>query len=167
MIHNPRPQGRYRLIQSQTEFDDAAREAFAKIAEVDCREIILSDVDFERWPLGEALVVDALAAWAMPHRKLTVLAKTFDEVPRSHPRWVQWRRQWAHVVSCRAVDEFDAAAVPTMFLVPDVLVLRLVPGDTLRGSLSVDRGDIERAREQIEPLVQRSHESFPVNTLGL
>lgn len=167
MIHDPRPHGRYRLIHSQLEFEEAVREAFAKIAEVDCREIIISDADFEQWPLGEALIVDALAAWALPHRKMTVLAANYDEVPRRHPRWVQWRRQWAHVVDCRTVDEFDAAAVPTLLLVPDILVLRLVPGDTVRGSLSVDRGDIERSREQINPVLQRSHEGFPASTLGL
>jgi hypothetical protein len=167
MNHDPRPHGRYRLIQSQSEFEDALWEAFAKIAESDCKEIVLSDMDFASWPLGQVMIVDALAAWAMPHRKMTVLAAHYDDVPLRHPRWVQWRRHWSHIVSCRVADAFDADKVPTMLLVPDTLVLRLIPGDSIRGSLSVDRGDIERAREQIDPLVQRSQEGFPASTIGL
>jgi hypothetical protein len=161
------PQKKYRLIESQREFEEALREAFTMIATQGCREVLISDTDFANWPLGERAVVDLLERWSMSHRKMTVLALNYDEITRHHARWVQWRRQWAHVVDCRVVDDFDAKEVPTLLLAPGLVVVRLVPGDTVRGSISTDLGDIERSRELIDAITQRSHEGFPANTLGL
>jgi hypothetical protein len=158
---------KYRLIESQREFEEALREAFAMIATQGCREVLISDTDFANWPLGERAVVDLLAQWSISHRKMTVLALHYDEVTRRHARWVQWRRQWAHIVDCRVVDEFDAKEVPTLLLAPGVVVVRLVAGDTVRGSVSTDLGDIERARELVDAITQRSQEGFPASTLGL
>ncbi len=166
--HDPRIPSTYRLIESLAEFQDALRDAFAVLAHADCREVWISDPTFADWPLGERAVVESLSGWAMSHRRMTVLALRYDEVPRRHPRWVDWRRQWAHVVDCRTADEFDAADVPTVLLIPGVLVLRLITGDnTVRGSLSTDLGDIERAKETIDAMTQRSHPGFPATTLGL
>ena len=161
------PQKRYRLIESRREFEEALREAFAMIATQGCREVLISDTDFSNWPLGERAVVDLLAQWSMSHRKMTVLALHYDEVTRRHARWVQWRRQWAHIVDCRVVDDSDAKEVPTLLLAPGVVVVRLVAGDTVRGSISTDLGDIERARELVDAITQRSQEGFPASTLGL
>lgn len=161
------PDKKYRLIESQREFEDALRQAFSMVAEQGCREVLISDADFANWPLGERAVVDLLAQWAMSHRKMMVLARHYDEVPRLHARWVQWRRQWAHVVNCRVVDDFDAKEVPTLLLAPGLVVVRLVAGDTVRGSISTDLGDIERARELVDAITQRSQEGFPASTLGL
>lgn len=165
--HDPRLPSTYRLIESMTEFQEALRDAFAVLAHADCREVWISDPTFTEWPLGERAVVESLSAWALSHRKLTVLALNYDDVPRSHPRWTQWRRQWAHVVDCRVADDFDAGDVPTVLLIPGVLVVSLASGDTVRGSVSTDLGDIERARETIDAMAQRSHPGFPATTLGL
>jgi hypothetical protein len=161
------PSKKYRLIESQREFEDALHQAFSMIAKEGCREVLISDTDFANWPLSEREVVDKLSQWSMSHRKMTVLALNYDEVTRLHARWVQWRRQWAHMVDCRVVDEFDAKEVPTLLLAPGLVVVRLVPGDTLRGSISTDLGDIERAREMVDAITQRSQEGFPASTLGL
>ncbi|MFM8899504.1 MAG: hypothetical protein ACKOF9_06080 [Burkholderiales bacterium] len=161
------PDKKYRLIESQREFEDALRQAFSMVAEQGCRELLISDADFANWPLGERAVVDLLAQWAMSHRKMTVLARNYDEVTRLHARWVQWRRQWAHVVDCRVADDADAQEIPTLLLAPGVVVVRLVAGETVRGSISTDLGDIERAREMVDAITQRSQEGFPASTLGL
>jgi hypothetical protein len=158
---------KYRLIESQREFEEALRQAFLMIANDGCREVLISDADFANWPLGDRTLVDMLSRWAMPHRKMTVLARHYDEVTRRHAHWVQWRRQWAHIVDCRVVDDFDVKEVPTLLLAPGLVVVRLVPGDTVRGSISTDLGDIERAREGIDAITQRSQEGFPATTLGL
>jgi hypothetical protein len=160
-------QKKYRLIESQREFEEALRQAFSMIANEGCREVLISDTDFANWPLGERAVVEMLTRWSMSHRKMTVLALNYDEVTRRHAHWVQWRRQWAHIVDCRVVDDFDAKEVPTLLLAPGLVVVRLVAGDTVRGSISTDLGDIERARELVDAITQRSQEGFPSSTLGL
>jgi hypothetical protein len=155
------------LITSRGEFHAAMREALADIAEVGCREIFMSDADFTDWPLSDTALIVSLTLWARSHRKLTLLAGQFDELARRHGRWVEWRREWSHLVECRANTELEAAKLPTMLLAPGVLVLRLVDPIRYRGSLSRATSDMVQARELLDAVLQRSEETFPVTTLGL
>jgi hypothetical protein len=99
------PEGRF---TGRTEFTDMIRQAFAAAAQQGWREIIVCDPDFEDWPLGERVVVQALNDWSKTGRKFTMLAGNYDEVLRKHARFVTWRRTWAHIVECRA----NASAAP-------------------------------------------------------
>ena len=161
------PNTKYTLITTRAEFHDALRNSLGEIAATGCREIIMSDADFADWPLSEPAVIESLTRWAQKHRKLTLLAQTFDEIARRHGRWVEWRRQWSHVVECRANIELEAAQVPTVLLAPSLLVLRLVDPIRYRGSVSHEVADMVLCGEQIDAVLQRSEETFPVTTLGL
>jgi hypothetical protein len=156
-----------RIITSRSEFHEALKEAFAFVADKGCREVFIAAPDFSDWPLGERSVLDELTRWAYTHRKLTVLAESFDEFARRHPRWVEWRRQWSHVVECRAIDEADAGQLAGLFLAPGLLTLRVLDAEHYRASLSFDPADSIRMRDAINTLLQRSEEAFPVTTLGL
>lgn len=156
-----------RHFLSRKDFQQSFREALAQLARQGCREVFLCDRDFKDWPLGERSVVDDLTRWAMSHRRLTVLAASFDTVQRDHPRWVTWRRQWSHVVHCRQVDEADAPLIPTMVLAPGVLSLRVHDPVRFRGRLSFELSDGVRDRDDLDAFLQRSHEAFPVTNLGL
>jgi hypothetical protein len=157
----------YRLITTRIEFHDALREAFAEIAQQGCREVWLCDADFADWPLDEPGIIELLTRWAMPHRKLTVIARDFDEFARRHPRWTEWRRTWSHVVDCRVLDEADAVQPPVILLAPGVITLRLVEPTHPRGSLSREAADMVRNRELVDAVSQRSSEGFPATILGL
>ena len=156
-----------RLITTRLEFVDALHEAFADLANVGCREAWLCDEDFADWPLNDASVVDDLIRWAKPHRKLTVIARNFDAVVRRHPRWVEWRRQWSHVVDCRSWEDAETGELPTMLLASGVVTVRLFDPIHHRGSLSRDAADLLRNRELIDVVSQRSVPSFPATILGL
>jgi hypothetical protein len=156
-----------RIITSRGEFHDALREAFAFIADKGCREVFIADPDFADWPLSERAVIENLTRWAYAHRKLIVLAEGFDEFPRRHSRWVEWRRQWSHVVECRQVDEADAGLLKGLFLAPGALTLRVLDAEHYRASLSFDPTDGTRIRDALDAVLQRSEEAFPVTTLGL
>lgn len=156
-----------RLIETRTEFQGALRQAFADIASAGPREIWMCDADFADWPLNEPQVIEHLSQWAMGHRTCSVLALDYDPLQRRHPRWVQWRRQRAHVVRCRAPDEADALRLPCVLLAPGVLTLRLVDRVHWRGSLSTDVADAVPEREHLDALLQRSVDAFPASTLGL
>ena len=105
--------------------------------------------------------------WAGANRKLTVLARGFDEVARRHARWVAWRRTWSHVVECRANNELEAGQMPTLLLMPGLLTLRLVDTEHYRGSVARSNADAVRAREQFDAVLQRSEDAFPVTNLGI
>lgn len=157
----------HRVFTGRSEFFEAIGGAFADIAAAGCREVWIADVDYADWPLGERDVVESLTRWAMSHRKLTVLAQTFDEVPRRHPRFAEWRRQWSHAVECRQLDDIEPGEMPTLLLAPGVVTVRLFDHVHLRGSVSSEAADAIRCRELVDAISQRSVEAFPATTLGL
>lgn len=154
-------------VDGRKEFEAAVRAAIAGAAVAGWRELILCDPDFARWPLGERAVIESLTQWIGGNRRLTLVALHFDEFARRHSRWVRWRNQWSHVVSCRAATEIAAADVPVLLLVPGELTLQI--DDPLRflGRVSPDPAVAALARERIDAILQRSIEALPVTTLGL
>ncbi len=153
-------------IDGRSEFAAALRLALAHAARERARELCLVDPDFEAWPLDDPQVLSALTAWArLPKRTMLMIAGRFDDLPRRCPRFTEWRRNWAHVVECRAT-EVEASQVPTLLLAgPHSLHL----ADRLhwRGHWLADDSEISAWREVIDVLMQRSEADFPANTLGL
>lgn len=155
------------LVTSRAEFHAALRRAFEDLASVGSREVWLCDEDFADWPLGERAIVELLTQWAASSRKLTLLARSFDEVARRHPRWVEWRRSWSHIVSCRTNTELASGEFPTLLLGIDTVSVRLSDNVHHRGRLSHEQADEVRCKEQIDAVMQRSEEAFPATTTGL
>ena len=155
------------LITSRSEFHDALRLAFAQAAAHGSRELWLCDDDFADWPLNERGVVEQLTRWAQSHRSLTVIARHFDTVAQRHARWVEWRRQWSHVVQCRSNNELEAGQMPTLLLAPGCASVRLVDPVRYRGRVSRETADAIVWRETIDAVLQRSEEAFPATSLGL
>ena len=73
----PLPVGRF---AGREEFQGLVRSALDCAAREGWPELILSDADFWDWPLGEGAVIEALNAWVRQGRRLTLLARTYDEV---------------------------------------------------------------------------------------
>lgn len=156
-----------RVFDARADLLDAWRTTLAVVAERGGRELFIADTDHVQWPLGDRDSLAALSAWALPHRRLVVLAAQFDGLARTHPGWVAWRRQWSHVVHCRQVDEADVADMPTMLLAPGLISLRVRDMVRGRGRVSMERADLVRDRDDLDAFLQRSAEAFPVTTLGL
>ena len=154
-------------IASRTDFHDAVRTSLAHAADIGAREIRLVDPDFTDWPLGERAVIDSLTRWVHSSRSLVVFAGDFAELARRQIRFVEWRRQWAHVVQCRSDPELQGEALPTMLHVPGLVCVRLLDRVHYRGSVSNKSVDGVACREIVDALLQRSVEAFPVTTLGL
>lgn len=148
-------------------FQQALREAFAAVARQGSRELWLCDRDYADWPLGERAVVESLTQWAYAHRKLVVLAGSFDEIVRRHLRWMQWRVHWSHIVECRAVHEDEVAEMPSLLFAPGCVAVRRMESEFHRGRVYREGADLARCTEWIDAITQRSTEAFPVTTLGL
>ncbi len=129
-------------------------------------ELLLCDADFQHWPLGEGEVVEALQAWARGGGRLTLLAKTYDMVPRQHARFVEWRRLWSHRIDARACREAEALQLPSALWSPVWALQRL---DPLRnnGLCGGDQAFLVGLREAINGWLDRSTAGFPAYTLGL
>ena len=154
-------------IASRKEFHEAIRSSLALAADAGASEICLVDADFQDWPLNERAVVEALTRWAASRRKLVLFAYSFEVLPRSAPRFAEWRRQWSHIVQCRNDPDLEAQQVPTLLLVAGEVSLRLLDPVRYRGVLSGRASDQVQVREAIDALLQRSVEAFPPTTLGL
>ena len=154
-------------IDSRKEFHDAIRAAITQAAHAGASEIALVDTDFLDWPLNERAVVETLGRWANSRRKLLLFAHRFDELPRSAPRFTEWRRQWSHIVQCRTDPELEAQQIPTLVLVQGEVAVRLLDPVRHRGLVSGRASDQVQCRETIDALLQRSVEAFPPTTLGL
>lgn len=148
-------------------FRQHLRLAFAQAAAQGWREWILCDPDFADWPLGEAAVTHALQAWSQGSgQRLVMLAGSYNSVARLHPRFMHWRRQWAHKIDCRLCSRTDARELPGMLWSPDWTLLRpeAMPGHGITGS---EPQRLSQTREQLNAWLQRARPGFPVVTLGL
>jgi len=129
----------------------------------------LSDPDFSRWPLGERGITEALQQWVLNHPggRMTLLAARFDELPRRHPRWLNWRRDWSHRVTCREAAPEEAGRVRAMLLWPGRVGLRLLDEVSGRGQWTTDPGVLHNWLAEYDVILQRSSEAMPSTTLGL
>jgi hypothetical protein len=155
-----------RRFEGREDFRQLVRDALACAAREGWREIVLSDANFEDWPLAERAVADSLQAWAHRDRRMVLLARRYDHVARQHARFVQWRGKWSHIVTAVACPSADPLDLPSALWSP---------------SWVLERRDIERShgycgsepdrrvllREKLNEWLRKATPSFPANTLGL
>jgi hypothetical protein len=158
------PSGRF---NGREDFQSLVRAALASAAEQGWRELILSDADFWDWPLGEVAVIESLTTWVRQGQRLTLLARSYDEIVRRHPRFVRWRGTWEHKIVCRRCAGSDPSDVPSLLWSPQWVLQRL---DTER-CIGVSGAEPERRvllKEKMDEwLLRRSTPGFPSTTLGL
>jgi hypothetical protein len=157
------PTGR---LQGRQVFVETVRLAFEVAADQGWSRVTLSDADFADWPLGERAVVDALNRWARRGRTLKLLARHYDQLRLLHPRFVQWRVTWAHLVEAHACLGAAGAELPSAIGSPVWTLERL---DPLRNTLvaSVDAERRVALQERVNECWLRSTPSFPASQLGL
>ncbi|MGM9479798.1 hypothetical protein ACS5PN_01235 [Roseateles sp. NT4] len=156
----------------RAEFLRLTMETLAWACEQGCREVHAWDASFVDWPLSEAAVLESLTHWARNGRQLHLLALQYDDIVRRHPRFVRWRRDFAHCVTARAIEpELRLEEAPEALLLavgPESSVsLRLFDRHLWRGEVSLDTAQRLRGLEWFDALAQRSSDSFAPTTLGL
>lgn len=159
------PSGR---IDGWRDFADRLRAAVA-MGTTEAADWRWCDTDFSRWPIGDKAVVEALQQGVLTHARthLTLLAASFDEVPRQHPRWVAWRFPWMHRVRCAQTLEEDASRLRPMLVWPGKVGLRLLDSTLGVGVWSTDPATLHGWQEEFDVILQRSTEAMPGTTLGL
>lgn len=156
-------EGRFMGLQT---FQDNVRRILSTAASQGWSEIILSDTDFADWPLGESAVVQSLSDWSKRGRKFTLMAQSFSELPRRHPRFVQWRQRWDHVIECRRCGVGHQDSFNRAVWTPGWMLQRL-DGDLYEGVLSREPSRRFQLRERLVESLKTSAPGFPATTLGL
>lgn len=157
------PAGRF---EGRVAFQQLVRDALACAAREGWRELVLSDATFADWPLGERAVAESLQAWSKTGRKITLLARRYDEVVRQHARFVTWRGTWSHIVEARACAAADPLELPSALWSPAWVMQRL----EIERCNGVSGAEPERRlalREALHEWLGRSSPAFPATTLGL
>jgi hypothetical protein len=155
-------------FEGTAEFARAVQGAMAHAAEHATRRLCWCDEDFAAWPLGDAEWVAQLTRWArVSGRELVMISRDWTAVARRHPRFVVWRRDWAHVIQCMVPDETRTAALPTLWIDSGDQAIRVFDNAHWRGRAGFDRIDRQRAREDLDAILQRAGPGFSAVTLGL
>ncbi|MGV3569088.1 MAG: hypothetical protein ACO1PB_00720 [Ramlibacter sp.] len=155
-----------RRFEGRTDFRQLVRDALAAAGREGWREIILSDADFDDWPLGERAVAESLNAWATSGRRMVLLARNYDQVVRSHARFVQWRGTWSHIVTAWACGSADPLELPSGIWSPGWVLDRLDP-ERSNGYCGSEPDRRLLMRERLDAWIARSSPAFPATTLGL
>lgn len=157
------------VIDSRSAFAAGLRWGFDAAIALDARRIVCSDGDFAEWSmLDDPPLLQQLTGWLQrPQRRLVLLARNYDGVPRRCPRFTAWRRNWLHAVTAWQAPAELAADLPTLLVADHGVSVHLV--DTLhwRGRAAVDERRAHQWRERIDAVLQRSEPGFTAKTLGL
>jgi hypothetical protein len=159
----PLPEGNF---SGPAAFAQLVRDALACAAREGWSQMVWSDADYLDWPLRERAVVDSLNAWAGSGRRLLILAHRYDAIQRHHPRFVQWRSTWDHLVECRVSKQLDASEFPSALWSPTWVMRRL----DLQRSTGVSGFEPQRRvllKEELDECRRQSAPGFPSTILGL
>lgn len=155
-------------IHDRAGFDAAVLWALRTALARPSRRLLLVDPDFTGWPLGQVAVLTALQSWLqLPQRRLVLLADDYSEVPRQHPRFVAWRRDWAHAVQTWSLPRDASVVLPSLLLDDGPLCLLRLSSSPLRATAMLDAHEARRWRVQVDGFLQQSEAAFPVHTVGL
>lgn len=157
------PQGRF---SGPAEFAELVRIAFAAAAAQGWRDIIICDSTFEDWPLGERAVAQSLQDWSTSGRKLTMLARNYNEVMRRHARFVTWRRTWSHIVDCRSNATISADDMPSA-LFSSTWVFQRLDLTRCTGVSGHEAARRVSLKERLDECLRLSSPAFPATTLGI
>jgi hypothetical protein len=155
-----------RRFEGREDFQQLVRDALATAAREGWREIVLSDASFDDWPLYERVVAESLNSWSATGRKMTLLAKNWDNVIRRQARFVTWRRTWMHIIDARACPSADALDLPSAIWSPAWALERR----DLDHCVGFCGGEPERRvalKQVLHEWLQKSTPSFPATTTGL
>ncbi|MDP1646782.1 MAG: hypothetical protein Q8M01_01075 [Rubrivivax sp.] len=132
------------------------------------RRITCVDPDFEHWPLDAPALLQRLTAWLrLPQRRLVLLARHYDEVPRRFPRFTAWRRDFSHAIEAWQAPQELSQDLPMLLLDDGPISVQLIDGVRWRGRTAVDQRTATLWRERVDVVLQRSEPGFGASTLGL
>jgi hypothetical protein len=160
---SPLPTGRF---TGRKAFQQLVRDALASAAREGWREIVLSDADFEDWPLAERAVVESLEAWSQSGRQCTLLARRWDGVVRRQARFVTWRKTWSHIIEARGCASAGPLELPSAIWSPGWVLHRVDP-ERCNGVSGTEPERRLLLRENLNEWLKKSSPSFPATTLGL
>ena len=156
------------VIDSRSSYHAAIAWGLAQAVAQRARRIVCVDADFADWPWDDAASLEALAGWLrLPQRRLELLARSYDDLPRRSPRFNAWRRDWSHAIACWQLPQDWTEELPSVLACDDSVSVQLIDKVHWRGRVRLDGRSARQWLETIDVVLQRSEPAFAVRTLGL
>lgn len=161
----PLPEG---VFEGREAFEDRVRALLRAAAPHGVRRIDWVSQSPLDWPLEDDALLQELTGWLRPAGRLWCwVAPDLEPLRHCRPRLTRWRATWGHRLRCLSPDEPGLLDGPGLLLLRDLAVLALQDPLRWRGRVSGARSDLQQAAHQVDAVLQRSTESFPVTTLGI
>lgn len=152
-------------FNGEADFRRHVVEACRQLAEVRAMDWV--DAEFDRWPLSDADLLEALTRWGrLPGRRLRLLARSYDGLRTRHPRFVEWRRVFSHIVDARSPEEPDIDW-PCQLLCDRSRAVVVHDRVRWRGETVLEPPRIVAMGRALEPVRERSVAAFAPSVLGL
>lgn len=165
---NDDPKPTVPTIDSRSGFAAALQWGFQTAFDQGARRIVCSSPDFADWPFDDPALLQGLTAWLKrPQRRLQLLARSYDEVPRRYPRFNAWRVDWAHAIEGYVAPEELAADLPTVLVSDGAVSVHLIDALRWRGRVEHDERRARLWCDELDVVLQRSERGFATSTLGL
>lgn len=162
-MNGPLPQ-----IDSRASFAAALLWALQQAHAQSARRLLCVSPDFADWTLDEPEWLDGMTAWLrLPQRRLVLLARSFDDVPRRYPRFERWRANWSHAIEGWQAPEELSRELPSVLVTDGALSVQLIDAANWRGRVAQDARRAQQWREDLDVVLQRSERALAVRTLGL
>jgi hypothetical protein len=156
------------VIDSRNSFHEAVVWGFHEAIAQGARRIVCTDENFAEWPWDDVAILDALSVWLrLPQRRLELLARSYETVPRTSPRFNAWRRNWTHAMATFQLPDDWTATLPSVLVSDGAVSVHLVDAVHWRGRALCDARVARQWRESSDVVLQRSETAFAVRTLGL
>jgi hypothetical protein len=155
-------------IDSRAGFEAAVIWGFETAIAQGARCITAVDTTFAGWPLDGRALLLRLGTWLrQPQRRLVLLAADYAGMPRDHPRFVAWRRDWSHAIQPWQAPAELVPTLPTLLLDDGEVSVHLIDDTHWHGLARLDLRTAQLWRQRVDVILQRSGAAFAVNTLGL
>lgn len=156
------------VIDSRAAFHAALGWGFEQAVGQGAKQIVCADPDFADWAWDDAPRLSMLSAWLrQPQRRLVLLARQYEAMPRRWPRFCTWRRDWVHAMSAWQPPQDWDVEIPALLVADRGVSVHLIDPVHWRGRASLEARAAFLWRERIDAVLQRSEPAFSVGTLGL
>lgn len=155
-------------IATRADFRTALIWGFQNAFAQGARRIVCCDPNFSDWPLDDPALLQGLTTWMQrPLRRLVLLARSYDELPRRCPRFTAWRTDWTHAMDAWLAPEELSHSLPMVLVSDGAVSVHLIDALHWRGRAELDERRARHWCEELDVVLQRSERGFSVNTLGL
>ncbi|MFI0546669.1 MAG: hypothetical protein ACH34Y_07100 [Brachymonas sp.] len=130
-------------------------------------KLMFCDSDFSLWPLNDTEILAALENWSHRPNSFTIIAADYRHIERNFPRFIQWRRQWDHIVHAHTPAPVHSGSLPHCILAAPHSALHILDPVRCRGIALYEAHMVHDLELVLDEILLKASSAFPASTTGL